>query len=270
MKIIAAGQNLSDTWRSAVQAGKIVNLFETLQKQRIEFGLTIQNGDIVYYAKNVTTGAPMAAAVEERVIDGTAFRVQYNGYRALRPGGNPASSGRQPTIPGEAERCRFYCQDPQQPLSILRRDPLAEVALKHHRWNAYASVTPFEKEGHFLWIPAVVDGARMTLPHFPQEFSREMLEDTLSLFRSSESMLFFFNSLHAGATVNHIHLQSVFHGARLAIEDAPTFPSKKSGCCLLRHDGAEGLVFERDENAGILFSALDRLQSDRLPFNLIL
>lgn len=270
MEIISAGQNLSDAWLSAVRAGKIANEFETPEKHRVQFGLTAEDGGIAYFAKNLTTGSPIPATVQERTIPGTTFRIQYNGYRALRPGGNPRSVGRQPDIPGEADQCRFYCQDPAHPLSILRHDPLAQVALSHHRWNGYANAVPFEKRGHFLWIPVLVDGTRTVLPHRTQHLSRPIIEDLLALFRRSESMLFFFNALHAGASVNHIHLQSVFHGERLAIEEAQTLPSKVPSVRLLHGYGANGLVFNRDVAVEILFTAVDRLQSNRIPFNLIL
>lgn len=271
MKMTSAGHDLSEAWRSAIRAGKIVNEFETSEKHRVAFGLTIRDGGIAYFAKNLTTGSPVPATVEERTIPGTAFRIQYNGYRALRPGGNPRFAGRQPNIPVEADKCRFYCQDPSQPLSILNRDPLAQVALTHNRWSAYYSAVPFEKEGHFLWMPAVVDGARTVLPHHPQHLTRPILEDMLTLFRRSESMLVFFNALHAGASVNHIHLQSVFHGGRLAIEEIQTSPSSQAPeCRLLKGDGANGLVFGPEIATGPLFSAVDRLQSKGIPFNLIL
>lgn len=270
MKKMLIDRNLSNAWFSAVRAGKIANEFETSEKHRVQFGLTVEDSGIAYFAKNLTTGSPIPATVEERTIPGTAFRIQYNGYRALRPGGNPRSAGKQPDIPGEAGQCRFYCQDPTQPLSMLRRDPLAQVALAHHLWSAYPSAVPFEKQGHFLWIPAVVDGTRTVLPHRTQHLTRPLLEDLLTLFRRSESMLFFFNALHAGASVNHIHLQSVFYGERLAIETAQRSPSKVAAVGLLMGEGASGLVFDREVAAEILFAPVDRLQSNDIPFNLIL
>lgn len=172
--------------------GKIVNEFKMPDQHRVQFGLSGEDGELAYFAKNLTTGLPIPATVEERTIPGTAFRIQYNGYRALRFGGNPRS------------------------------------------------------------------------------ISRPILEDLLALFRGSESMLFFSNALHAGASVNHIHLQSVFHGERLAIEEAQTSSSKVPSVHLLYGYGANGLVFDRDVATEVLFAAVDRLQLSDIPFNLIL
>jgi hypothetical protein len=272
MTTISVAQNLSDAWVDAVRSGKIVNNFETTEKEHIEFGLRMAGETIEYYAKNLNTGTPISATVEEKMVPGTAFRIQYNGYRALRPGGAARSAGKQPAISGDVEKCRFFCQDPKQPLSILRRDHLCQVALHHYRWNAYYNTAPFEKEGHFLWIPAVIDGALTVSPHLLQYLTLPLLEDVLDLFRQSDSMILFFNSLHAGASVNHIHIQGVFHAERLAIEDAATEPSSQiPGCSLLTSSyPANGLVFARDVEASLLFKALNQLQSMGIPLNLIL
>lgn len=271
IKVMSVFQDLSEAWLNAVGAGKIVNEFETSGKERLESGLAFKGGRIEYYARNLTTGAPVVVIVEERPVAGTAFRIQYNGVRALRAGGRPRPAGKQPDLPGEAGQCRFHCQELSQRSSILRREPVAQVALKHSRWNAYPNATPFEREGHLLWIPIVLDGPSTVLPHLLQRLSFPLLEDILILFRRSRSMLLFFNALHGGASVNHIHVQGLFHRERLAIEAAETLPSSGSSPCRLLHNyPARGLVFDRDVTADLLFPALDQLQRKEIAFNLIL
>src|SRR3989344_7102697 len=148
MDEIAVAQDLllSSVWIKAVKDGKIVNEFKALNGDRIQFGLALQNGRIEYYAKNIETGYEIPALVEEKMIGQSGFTIQFNGYRALKPGGKIPSIGRQQDISGEAADCRFYCQDPSRTLSILKRDPLIQIALPNYKWNGYYNATPFEKD----------------------------------------------------------------------------------------------------------------------------
>lgn len=261
-------QSLSDAWIDAVRMKKIVNEFITLEGDTIEFGLKLIDGNLEYYAKNVVTSAEIQATVEEKAIGDSDFIIQYNGYRALRPGGKSPKLGRQLDVSAEVADCRFYCQDPKKSLSLLRRDPLIQVTLPNWRWNAYYNATPFEKEGHFLWLPVIVNGTTTFVPHLPQKLTLAFLEDTLSLFRNSMKMVVFFNSLHAGASVNHIHLQAVFHKQELAIERTSII--SKGKFAILDAYPANGLVFEGDSMSEEIFSYVDRLQTKGIPFNLIL
>ncbi len=244
-------------------SGKIVNEFEASaddqegrwsKDDRIAFGLTSTSSGISYFARNLRTAAQIRASVDERKVDGTGFECQFNGYRALRPGGPGQGLGRQPDVPAGSAACRFGCQDPKKSLSLLRRDPLLQVRLPRFRWNAYYNATPFEKEGHFLWVPVVVDGTTTILPHVPQLLNQEFLEDMLLLFQRTTQTIVFFNSLHAGASVDHIHVQAVFHRDRLAIEDAGTAAYR--GFTVLEGYPAEGLVFALDSRSPISVNAL--------------
>ena len=210
---------LSNAWVKAVRDGKIVNEFKALNGEKIQFGLALQNGRIEYYARNIETKSEIPTLVEEKMIGQSGFVIQFNGYRALKPGGKILSIGKQPDIPGNAASCRFYCQDPSRELSILKRDPFIQITLPNYKWNGYYNAVPFEKEGHFLWLPVFTDKAE-AISHIRQELSRTFLEDALALFRNSDRLMIFFNSLHAGASVNHIHLQAIFHKKALNIESA--------------------------------------------------
>lgn len=259
-------QNLLSAWIKAVKEGKIVNEFEVPNGKKIQFGLTIQSGYLKYYAKNIETGCEIPALVEEKMIDQSDFVTQFNGYRALKPGGKIPHIGRQPDISGEAINCRFYCQEPSRKLSILNRDPLIQIALPNYKWNAYYNAMPFEKEGHFLWLPVFTDRAT-TIPHIQQELSRAFLEDALALFRQSDRLIVFFNSLHAGASVNHIHLQAIFHKKALSIESASVI--KRAGRTILNGYPANGIVFDRNAEFGEIWPCVDFLQKEKILFNLI-
>ena len=257
---------LSSVWIKAVKDGKIVNEFKALNGDRIQFGLALQNGCIEYYARNIETGCEMPALVEEKNIEQSGFVIQFNGYRALKPGGRILNIGKQPDISGEAVNCRFYCQDSSYELSILKRDPLVQIALPNYKWNGYYNATPFEKEGHFLWLPVFTDKA-VTISHIRQELSHTFLEDALALFRNSDRLMIFFNSLHAGASVNHIHLQAIFHKKALSIESASI--TRQGRFTVLDNYPARGIIFHRNAESDEVWPCVDYLQKNGIPFNLI-
>jgi hypothetical protein len=270
-------QDLSDAWMEAVASGSIANEFDASADDslgrwsmgdRVRFGLAVSGPSIVYDARNLRTGTRIEAPVDERPVGSTGFVCQFNGYRALKPGGGAPRLGQQPDISPAASACRFYCQDPKKSLSLLKRDPLLQVRLRHGRWNAYYNAIPFEKEGHFLWVPIVVDGAATVIPHFPQLLTREFVEDLLLLFGQTTEAIVFFNSLHAGASVNHIHAQVVFHKQRLAIEDARTIAYK--GFTILDGYPAEAICFGSDSDISAIAAAVGRLHAEGIPFNLIM
>jgi hypothetical protein len=75
----------------------------------------------------------------------------------------------------------------------------------------------------------------------------------------------FFNSLHAGATVDHFHIQQVYSGQPLAVEYAET---ESTGQPYLKNYPARGLAFSKQVSAAEIFEWVDRCQQRHLPFNL--
>ena len=256
---------LSNAWVKAVRDGKIVNEFKALNGEKIQFGLALQNGRIEYYARNIETKSEIPTLVEEKMIGQSGFVIQFNGYRALKPGGKILSIGKQPDIPGNAASCRFYCQDPSRELSILKRDPFIQITLPNYKWNGYYNAAPFEKEGHFLWLPVFTKAA--TTSHIRQELSRAFLEDALTLFKNSDRLIVFFNALHAGASVNHIHLQAIFHKKALSIESASI--TRQGRFTVLDNYPARGIIFHRNAESDEVWPCVDYLQKNGIPFNLI-
>jgi len=269
--------NLADAWKSAVEEGKINNEFQAAVSDpghrwktgdRLRFGLRLHNGQPGYFAINMNTGLPIQMHVEERYVSGTNFACQFNEYRGLRPGGAQFPVGRQPDISAAPSDCRFYCQSPDKPLSIRKRHPLAQVKLQHRVWNVYYNAFPFDAAGHFLCVPCFVRGTDFVLEHLPQRLSLNSIEDLLLLNRDEPPLMFFFSSLHAGASVNHIHIQAVFHRKRLPIEDAQR-ASYKSITCLTNYI-AEAFVFSGCLSATLVHRCVERLQERGVPFNLLL
>jgi hypothetical protein len=276
---VAAGntdlENLEDLWNSAVEDGLIVNEVEAAISDRenrwnagdrLNVGVRLHDGKAEYFAANVTTGQLIEAAVEERFIEGTGFLCQFNGYRALRPGGERTHLGRQPDISATPADCRFYCGYPERPLSLLTRRPLSQLSLRHWHWNIYYNAFPFDVSGHFLCVPAAMGDSGFTLRHFPQKLTSDFLEDLLFL-RTKLPLMFFFSSLHAGASVNHIHIQSVFHRSQLPLERAECIAYR--GFTVLTGYLAEAFVFSASAPAEALHECVARLEQQDIPFNLL-
>ena len=273
---------LYEAWNQAVVEGKLINEFEAaaddlegrwVKGDAIAFGIHRLSHHNSYYAQNLSQSRTIEGAVEEKQIGSLEnpnanfqFTCQFNGYRALRPGGAPKSLGRQPDISPAPEHCRFSCQNRSDPLSLRRREPLLQRSLTHFTWNAYYNAAPIDPDGHFLWIPEAM--------HYPQALSLEFLTDALHLYRQLDSTLLFFNSLHAGASVNHIHFQSIRYKQPLPVEHWPLTEENKD-YALLKDYPARVMVFSQALLPHVLFPRvlfgwIDRFQQRKIPFNLML
>ena len=271
-------RRLKDAWDRAVVNGQIMNEFWASETDpqgqwaagdRITFGIQQKNTLNAYTAYNLTQSLKIQSAVEERAIEGIGenipFTCQFNGYRALRPGGGRKALGPQPDISPAASDCRFFCQDDSHPLSLLVRKPMLQCSLQHFTWNAYYNAAPVEPNGHFLWVPSQPADA---LTHITQRLSFSLLEDALTLFKQLPNMLLFFNSLHSGASVNHIHFQAIAYHQPLPVE---TWPLKAgNGYFVLDGYVAPLMVFEQPVEAGDVFAWINRFQQRNIPFNLMM
>jgi hypothetical protein len=268
---------LYEAWKKAVLDDKVVNLFKATQDDptgnwvkgdQIIYGIRVLDGELAYYARNLSQSRNIQGVTEQKRVGNTGYLCKFNSYRALRPGASGRPVGRQPDIPADPQSCRFHCQNITEPLSLLRREPLLQVKFKHFDWNAYYNVAPLEKEGHFLWVPTASASATTVLPHIPQKLRPEFLEDAVELFDQLAHTILFFNSLHAGASVNHIHLQAVYHRQPLPIEAAPVVVYR--GYHLLNNYPVQALVFTPNTPINEMFAYIDWLQHESIPFNLVM
>jgi hypothetical protein len=268
--------DLSAIWAKAVEAGQLASEFNAphddpegrwRRRNKILLGLTRSTKGFCYFAKNLSTEQVIKAAFAEKGISGTEFRCQLNGYRGLRPGGNVLTHGRQPEISPHSIECRFYCQDPTNTLSLLRRTPLAQIKLKHHLWNAYYNAVPLEREGHFIWTPVQIAGKQLTLPHYLQTLERAVIEDLFLLHDKTANFALLFNSLHAGASVNHLHVHSVYRKHPLAIEKQQATACE--GFQVLDAYPAAGFMFQGIQSVAQVTEYVMKLQQKGIPFNLI-
>lgn len=282
-------QRLQEAWNRAVEHNQLINEFQAsetdpqgqwVKGDRIVFGIQQQNGTNAYYAHNLTQSRAILSAVEERAIaeigetvsksaeENISFTCQFNGYRALRPGGGRKSLGPQPDISPAPKSCRFACQDSSHPLSLLVREQMLQLPLQHFYWNAYYNAAPIEPDGHFLWVPSQQADA---LTHLPQQLSLPLLEDAFSLFKQLFGSLLFFNSLHSGASVNHIHFQAIAYKQPLLVEKWPLKKqTKKQNYSVLDGYLAPLMVFEQPAGASEVFTWIHQFQQRQIPFNLML
>jgi hypothetical protein len=105
------------------------------------------------------------------------------------------------------------------------------------------------------------------LPHLPQVLDYQQLEDFLAMVRAGSGMTTFFNSLHGGASANHLHFQAVHCERALAVETAGR--RQHGPYALLSDYPASGLVCARDIDAKLLWEPIARIQAAGYPFNLI-
>ena len=136
--------NLSQAWLDAIDRGLLMNEFKAQADapdaqwrtgDLIRSGLVISLGNIDYLARNLTTDSEIKATVAEERRG--CFVVQRNDYRVLKGGGGQHRQG----------RCRFYCGDVSEPLSILNRTPLAQISLRHHTWEYPLQREPIREAG---------------------------------------------------------------------------------------------------------------------------
>lgn len=271
---------LYGAWQAAITAGKLINRFEAaaddaegrwVKGDAIAFGIKRAARKNIYYAQNLSQSREIEGAVEEKRIDELGFICQFNGYRALRPGGQLKPLGRQPAISPAPERCHFACQNPHHPLSLLVREPLLQVPLQHFTWRTYYNAAPIDPDGHFLWVPTSTEPDSTALSHFPQKLSLAFLEDAISLFKQFSHTLLFFNSLHSGASVNHIHFQALSYQQPLPVEDWPIEEGgDRTDYARLKNYPAQVMVFTQATSASIIFAWIDQFQQHNIPFNLMM
>ncbi len=260
-------QDLSAIWRDIVQAGQVRSQFVDSNGRRLECGLRMGGDGPEHYALDIDSGAVIRSGVSERQLEGSSFRLQLNQYRALKPKPATLGLGRQADSSADAADCLFACQDPANALSLLRREIHIQVKFVHHHWAAVHNALPIEQYGHFLWVPIRAHGAMLTYPHWIQSLSLPLLEDFLSLAANSTEVMTFYNSMHAGGSVNHIHYHSVHRPGDLPLEQAETI--SRDGYMFLKGYPASGLVYGEDTAPERMWSHLEKLQSRGIPINLI-
>lgn len=260
-------QDLSGIWECMASNGQIRNRFKDLNGEQLEAGIRMTEEGPRHYAINVETNEERGWRVVERPLESSDFILQWNPYRALKPQGNVIGLARRPAYSPDAADCLFGCQDSSDPLSLLQRHAPIQTTLCNFQWAALANALPVESRGHFLWIPVLTVGIVTSYPHWLQVLTLPLLHDFLSLGTCSFNLITYFNSLHAGASVNHIHFQSVYCDTQPAIAKAAV--NSTGGRNLLVDYPACALVYEQGTPAEAIWRDVTQLQQRNVPLNLI-
>jgi hypothetical protein len=260
-------------WRNAVRSGQLKTEFVAnhdddqhrwMTGDLIVLGVTESGAGPRHYATNLRTGKVINIVVEEKSVPTSDYLCQFNGYRRLQSGANLS---RQVEVAESALTCGFFCQDANNPSSILRREPLCQIELKHHLFHAYHNLAPIDAMGHFIWIPVRFDKQQLSAPHYPQKLDAALIEDFFLLRTISSNLLLVFNSLQAGATVNHLHFQAIYRARPLAIEKQRATPCGPFH--ILNEYPATALMFRGSESIVLVTEQVMRLQEAGVPFNLL-
>lgn len=258
--------DLIAAWNRLVERGLVKNIFEDKTGRRIEAGVRLSSRGPEEYAIDLATGKDILEPTQVKLLS-SGFELHFTPIGKLKPYTPPAGLGRQADLPADPSLCRLACQDPKNPLSIARRDLVLQIALPNFEWRAFPNVAPWEPRGHIIWIPAQTKNGVTTLPHYPQILTRDFIEDFLMIVEASSNLLTFFTSLHAGASANHIHFQSVYYDHQLPVESAER---KKMGrYAILEEYPANGLAFPRDVAVEDYWRVIDKVQKAGYPFNFV-
>ncbi len=269
--------NLAKAWNSYLRQGSTFSDFTAgyddpqgnwKQGDIIRVGLELSDNKPRYFARNLTRAADICCSIKnEQIAEG--FWKSFNPYRSLRP--KPPAKRKAGVLDAPSEavaECGFKCDDPKHQWSLLSRDPISVLLMPNGYWASYYNFSPFEEKGHFLWFPVRVRGNLLVLPHFPQRITREFLADGISLFAASEGLLFFFNSLHAGASQNHFHYQAVSIAAQeyaIARNQPPC-----AGYAPLENYLMRGIAISIDCPFDTIYGFIRRLETAAVPFNLLM
>lgn len=280
MKEMQVSLDLAKVWLYYIAEGKTVNVFDVgyddpegrwAKGDLVKVGLRLNEvGSPEFFAENLTQKRPLTVTPEKPEI-GQGFRKCFFPHRLLRAEmPKKRDPGRQREPSSDIAKCNYYCQNPYHRYSLLVREPFCVMALPSGRiWALYYNFAPFEEEGHLLWMPARFSGTALVLPHFPQVMTKEFLEDVMVLFQSSRGFLYFFNSIHAGATQHHFHYQLIYVGEEgLPIVKANS--CAEEGYVFLNGYPIEGLIFGRDDGPDRIYHCIDRFQEKAIPFNMIM
>jgi len=270
--------NVTEKWHEVIKQGGFRRRFTTEDVSQDEIEMTLEldaDDNIVYKARNITKGQDLDLEILEDVIEDSELTKQFNPLRALRPGApirmTYKKTGKQDALSRHDKDCKFYCTNDRKDLSLLIREPLFEREIKGTLWKFYYNVSPYDKRGHLLAVPDITQAKERRA----QELTFGDVKDGVTIARVSRNLITLYNSPHAGATVNHIHLQCVYNEERLAVENAD-FEQKKSfdgvDVYVSRDYHAKVLMFEGEDEhrfSETVFAFVHSLQETGIPFNLV-
>ena len=257
--------DLTAAWNSYIAKGLMKNVFAS-SAGKIEAGMRPSPNGPEQYVIDLATGQNICEPPQLKHF-ANGMEILFDPFGGLKPYIPPTKSGKQDELPSAAAACVFACQDPANPLSLLKRTPLLQTKFTNHEWLAFPNVTPWEPRGLLLWVPTTPNETSITLPHQSQILTHAAVEDFLEISLANENFITFFNSLNGAASANHLHFQSCYLNRKMAVELAKQTQKVKytftDGYC------APALVWPKNIDADTLWEVIAKIQQTGKPLNLI-
>jgi len=260
------GRILSSQLSVAIDKGLFSQELTTSDGMRLRFGVRTGPSGELFFAENSETNEAVSLIDHEPRRTRSGLIIKLNELRKLRPASPILKAGRGADIDFDPVACRFGCLDANAPNSILNRAVLLRIVGRHYEFAVLPQLAPLEP-AHLLLVPCA-GGNPPGFPHTEQVLDERAIDDLLAMAATARDWIFIFNSLHAGATVRHLHLQALRLGAPLPIE-AATIRRQNAFSFVddWRFPGG-GLVFESNERSKLVDTIL-ALQSRLYPLNLL-
>jgi len=260
----ALDETLTNRLHWAIEQRLVEQELITPDGARLRFGVRKTDRGEEFFAENANTGEPLSLNRQQPRQTKSGLIIKLNELRKLRPAAPLLKPGRLPDLDFTPSTCKFGCVDPTARGSILNRAILLRVKARAYEFAIMPQLAPLEP-AHVLLVPC--EGTESTtFPHLDQLVDPGLINDILDLARGLREWIMIFNSMHAGATVRHLHLQALKFSEPLPVKGASTI--ERSGCRLLDNFPARGMVFDQAERSKLIQTAL-ALQSRWVPFNLL-
>jgi len=260
------GAALSNVACAAINNGLFEQEVDTGEEIRLRFGVRANAIGHEFFAENAETGEEVPLNEQQARKTRSGLSIKLNEFRKLRPSQPILKPGRRPDQEFDARSCKFGCIDANTPNSLLKRPVLLRISGCHLDLAVMPQLAPLEPV-HVLLVPCA-SGEKLQFPHLDQLLGAPLIEDMVNMAAGAKEWSFLFNSMHAGATVRHLHLQALRTSDALPIESAST--RTEQGWRFIddsRFPGG-GLVFEPRERAKLIRAVLS-LQTQSLPLNLL-
>ncbi len=272
--MVIDGANISKKWRDMITDGQLTRkAIDPKTQDEFEISLImLEDSSIEYHARNLTKGEDIFEKVVEEKIPGSEFIREFNPFEGFAKKTKPKIPGKQPDLPDHNRECGFNCTNASIARSMLNRDPVFEFMVNGEMWKAYSKRIFADKRGHFVLIPDITKLRNKR----GQLITETDMKAVIDISNRSKNISVLYNSLHAGASVNHIHFHLVYHRERFALEKTRFGQRDKVGSVGIYSSIDYGLKVimldgkDIEEVSTIAFNLINRLQQDSIPYNLMI
>ena len=260
----AIGETLSTRLSWAIEQRLVQQELVRPDGTRLRLGVRKTDRGEEFFANYAGTGKPFPVAHQKPRRTKSGLIIKLNELRKLRPAAPLLKPGRLPDLDPNPQTCSFGCLNPAASGSILKRPVLLRIKAPTHEFAVMPQLVPLEP-AHVLLVPC--EGReQVSFPHLDQVLTEQLLEEMVEIAAALQDWTLVFNSMHAGATVRHFHLQAVGLSEPLPVERAGTV--QRAGWPLLDKFPARGIMFDEAQRPKLIDAAL-ALQKRSLPFNVL-